>query len=97
MATPEWRRQGTEPDYRFSLANERTFLAWIRTVLAVLASAVLLDAVVVRSVIVPGLMLALGRANWWLPSWLERFLPPLNVEGSASPEAAPSHASRVPV
>ncbi len=53
-----------------------------------LASAVLLDAVVVRSVIVPGLMLTVGRANWWLPHSLERLLPRLNVEGTAG--AAPS-------
>lgn len=33
-------RSGTDPDYRFSLANERTFLAWVRTSLAVLAAAV---------------------------------------------------------
>jgi len=43
MRTPDWRREGTEPDYRFSLANERTFLAWIRTALALLAGGVLLD------------------------------------------------------
>lgn len=36
---------GTEPDYRFSFANERTFLAWIRTSLALLAAAVALDVV----------------------------------------------------
>ncbi|MBF5007317.1 YidH family protein [Diaphorobacter caeni] len=34
---PSWYSQGSEPDYRFSLANERTFLAWIRTALAFLA------------------------------------------------------------
>lgn len=34
--------EGQEPDYRFTLANERTFLAWIRTALAVLAGAILL-------------------------------------------------------
>lgn len=34
-----WQTEGKEPDYRFSLANERTFLAWIRTSLAVLAAA----------------------------------------------------------
>jgi len=34
--------EGREPDYRFTLANERTFLAWIRTALAVLAGAILL-------------------------------------------------------
>ena len=47
-----------------------------------LASAVLLDAVVVRSVLVPALMLLAGRSNWWLPAWLDRILPHLNVEGS---------------
>jgi len=40
---PRWRSEGEEPDYRFSLANERTFLAWIRTALALLAGGVLLD------------------------------------------------------
>ena len=43
MREPTWRRDGTEPDHRFSLANERTFLAWIRTALALLAGGVLLD------------------------------------------------------
>ncbi|MFC6354932.1 YidH family protein [Luethyella okanaganae] len=42
MHTPKWREQGEEPDYRFTLANERTFLAWIRTALALLAGGVLL-------------------------------------------------------
>ncbi len=37
---PAWYTQGEEPDYRFSLANERTFLAWTRTALAVMAAAV---------------------------------------------------------
>ncbi|AJC64703.1 MULTISPECIES: YidH family protein [Dickeya] len=38
-----WQQQGTTPDYRFSLANERTFLAWIRTALAFLAGAIAID------------------------------------------------------
>ena len=38
----KWYEQGHEPDYRFSLANERTFLAWVRTALAILAGAILL-------------------------------------------------------
>ena len=37
--------EGQEPDYRFSFANERTFLAWIRTALALLAGGVALDAI----------------------------------------------------
>lgn len=42
MPEPTWRSEGTDPDYRFTLANERTFLAWIRTALALLAGGVLL-------------------------------------------------------
>ncbi|KAA8997318.1 DUF202 domain-containing protein [Affinibrenneria salicis] len=38
-----WQQQGSTPDYRFSLANERTFLAWIRTALAFLAGAIAID------------------------------------------------------
>ncbi len=38
-----WQQQGSTPDYRFSLANERTFLAWIRTAMAFLAGAVAID------------------------------------------------------
>ena len=48
MVEPRWQKEGTEPDYRFSLANERTFLAWIRTALAVLAGAVALEQFVTR-------------------------------------------------
>jgi putative membrane protein len=43
---PSWvYGAGTPPDHRFSLANERTFLAWVRTSLALLAGGVALDAV----------------------------------------------------
>ena len=43
---PSWvYGAGTRPDHRFSLANERTFLAWVRTSLALLAGGVALDAV----------------------------------------------------
>ena len=48
-----------------------------------LAGAVLLDALVIRMALVPGLMLLAGKANWWLPRWLDRALPHLNVEGDA--------------
>ena len=37
-----WRPEGVEPDYRFTLANERTFLAWIRTALALLGGGLIL-------------------------------------------------------
>jgi RND superfamily putative drug exporter len=47
-----------------------------------LAGAVLMDAFVVRMLLVPALMTLLGRSNWWLPRFLDRTLPRLNVEGS---------------
>jgi putative membrane protein len=37
---PRWQDEGEDPDYRYSLANERTFLAWIRTSLSLIAAAV---------------------------------------------------------
>jgi putative drug exporter of the RND superfamily len=46
------------------------------------ASAIFIDATLIRLVIVPSTMELLGDANWWLPSWLDRILPHLDVEGS---------------
>lgn len=43
MNNSNWRQAGEGPDYRFTLANERTFLAWVRTALAILAAGVLLE------------------------------------------------------
>jgi RND superfamily putative drug exporter len=50
-----------------------------------LGGAVLIDAVVVRAITVPAVMLILGRSNWWLPGWIDRRLPRLNVEGATFP------------
>jgi RND superfamily putative drug exporter len=47
-----------------------------------LASAVLLDALVLRTVLVPAIMHRLGPANWWLPGWLDRILPHVSVDPS---------------
>jgi RND superfamily putative drug exporter len=46
-----------------------------------LAIAILLDATIVRMVLVPSTMELLGDKNWWLPKWLDRILPRFNVEG----------------
>jgi len=54
-----------------------------------LAGAIAVDAVVVRSAVVPSVMLALGRANWWFPRWLDRILPRLAVEPPARSPAGP--------
>jgi RND superfamily putative drug exporter len=45
-----------------------------------LASAIFLDATVVRMVLVPAVMQLLGSRNWWIPDWLERMLPRLEIE-----------------
>ncbi|HKZ15784.1 MAG TPA: MMPL family transporter [Solirubrobacterales bacterium] len=46
-----------------------------------LAAAIFLDATLVRMVLVPAVMQLLGKWNWWIPSWLERALPRIEVEG----------------
>ena len=46
-----------------------------------LAAAVLIDATIVRMVLVPATMELLGDRNWWLPDWLDRLLPHIHVEG----------------
>ena len=48
-----------------------------------LAIGVLLDAFVVRMLIMPALMHLLGRSAWWIPKWLDRILPNVDVEGAA--------------
>jgi len=46
-----------------------------------LATAVLIDATIIRMVLVPATMELLGDRNWWLPGWLDRLLPNINIEG----------------
>lgn len=46
-----------------------------------LASAIFIDATIVRMLLVPSTMELLGPANWWLPRWLDRMLPTLSIEG----------------
>ncbi len=52
-----------------------------------LASAVLLDAFILRTLLVPALMHIVGRANWWIPGWLDRVMPQLSVEPAQEPSA----------
>ena len=53
-----------------------------------LATAILLDATVVRMILVPATMKLLGERNWWLPDWLDRALPVIHVEGTRTPAPA---------
>ena len=54
----------------------------IRSVGFGLAAGVLIDAFVVRLLIMPALMHLLGRGAWWLPAWLDRLLPNVDIEGA---------------
>jgi putative drug exporter of the RND superfamily len=54
-----------------------------------MAFAVLIDASLVRMVLVPAIMSLLGRHAWWMPRWLEPLVPRLRLEGSARAEPGP--------
>lgn len=75
------------------LLNESTTVKMIGFGLAV---AVLIDATLVRIVLVPATMVLLGHANWWLPRWLERVLPPVHIEGESvlAPRGAPEPSGK---
>ncbi len=49
-----------------------------------LATAIFVDATIVRIVLVPASMKLMGDANWWLPGWLDRILPTIDIEGEAA-------------
>ena len=88
--------EGTEPDYRFSFANERTFLAWIRTALALLAAGVAVDVVdlslsdsaqhvLALLLVITGLLTALASwLRWALSERAMRRLGPLPSFGVAT-------------
>jgi RND superfamily putative drug exporter len=53
-----------------------------------LAVAVFIDATVVRTVLVPAAMKLMGRWNWWMPAWLDRWLPRISLETTGQDESA---------
>ncbi|MDQ6744215.1 MAG: MMPL family transporter, partial [Candidatus Dormibacteraeota bacterium] len=59
-----------------------------------LAAAVFVDAIVIRLVLVPAAMQLLGEWNWWMPRWLDRLLPRLDLE--SKPASAPLSPERAP-
>jgi putative drug exporter of the RND superfamily len=62
-----------------------------------LATAVLLDATIVRMLLVPATMELLGDRNWWIPRWLDRILPKIDVEGHfEEPPSGPPPAPEEP-
>jgi RND superfamily putative drug exporter len=69
-------------------------LTMIRPLGFALALGVLLDAFVVRMTLVPAIMHLLGRAAWWLPRWLARLLPDLDIEGAKLERTTAAHHPR---
>jgi RND superfamily putative drug exporter len=65
-----------------------------------LAAAIAIDATIVRCLLVPAVMVLVGRANWWLPRWAEQRMPRIGIEGDeffrARDAAAPTGGSRPP-
>jgi RND superfamily putative drug exporter len=61
-----------------------------------LAVAILIDATVVRMVLVPATMALLGDANWWLPRWLDKALPVLDLEGASDAPGRPGEKPAAP-
>ncbi len=64
-----------------------------------LAVAIAIDATLVRCLLVPAVMVLLGKRMWWLPGWLDRIVPHISIEGEdyfAKRDAAKEEASRVP-
>jgi RND superfamily putative drug exporter len=61
-----------------------------------MAFAVLIDASLVRMVLVPAVMTLLGRHAWWMPHWLERVVPRLQLEGVAPAATAARAMSSSP-
>ena len=60
-----------------------------------LATAVFLDATLVRLILVPSAMQLMGRWNWWLPEWMDRILPKLALESRLEPAATAATESAV--
>ena len=58
-----------------------------------LGTAILVDALIVRMVLVPSVMHLFGNRAWWFPRWLDRARPNLSVEGAPEPAPAPSGGS----
>jgi RND superfamily putative drug exporter len=68
--------------FAFTFTTDRT----VKLIGLGMATAILVDALIIRTVLVPAIMHSLGKANWYLPGWLERRLPRIEIEAETDPE-----------
>jgi RND superfamily putative drug exporter len=68
--------------FAFTFTTDRT----IKLIGLGMATAILVDALIIRTVLVPAIMHTLGKSNWYFPRWLERRLPRLQIEGETEPQ-----------
>src|SRR5205085_12270770 len=76
----------------FVLSTDRT----IKLIGLGMATAILIDALIVRTVLVPAIMHTFGRANWQLPEWLNRRLPHLEIDGEVIETSTADDTRSVP-
>jgi RND superfamily putative drug exporter len=74
--------------YAFILTDDRI----VKSFGLGLGVAILVDALLVRLVLVPAIMKLLGRHAWYIPRWLDRILPRLTIEAPTTPAAEPEEA-----
>jgi len=73
--------------------------ASIKVIALGLAVGVFVDAFIVRMTLVPAVMFLLGKRAWWMPKWLDRALPNVDIEGASLPARPPvkvGHTAEVP-
>jgi putative drug exporter of the RND superfamily len=61
-----------------------------------LATAIFVDATIVRMVLVPAAMKLMGDANWWIPGWLDRLLPTISFDAETGPSEPETEADPIP-
>ena len=83
---------------QLDLKSEQGYAVFLKLAGLGLATAVFVDATVVRMALVPATMELLGDRNWWLPRWLDRLLPAIDVERreAVAPVPIPTPAAAAP-
>lgn len=69
--------------------------AVIKSICFALVIGILIDAFIVRKTLIPAIMRLLGEKAWWLPKWLDRIVPRVDIEGTSIENGLPTQANSV--